>query len=319
MQMSDERESAGEDNDQIEERRRSLEQIIQLGLDPYPHRFERTHSLSQILQQFSTRTGEELEADRPQARVAGRIHAINKMGKAAFIRFSDGAELLQIYIKSNEVELLVGPGMKICDDSLAELKPANVPRDRDSFELPADFGGMISIRAKTSSESRESGWVQDRWIHDGMARGPLGRLSHCPQTIVDTSFSGGGLSLLGKGWSTPESWGTWSTDSTATLAPIVVPESQLNSDFLFEVNARAFIAAPDQAQTVRMLANGIVVANWLFTPSNSERVVRALIPRLLLTKERVLNISFEIANALYMVLFASTIEREIEKWRGAER
>jgi hypothetical protein len=47
-----------------------------------------------------------------------------------------------------------------------------------------------------------------------------------------------------------------------------------------------------------MLANGIVVADWLFTPSNSERVVRALIPRLLLTKERVLNISFEIANAL---------------------
>ena len=92
------------DNDQIEERRRSLQQITELGFDPYPHRFDRTHSISQIVQQFANKTGEELEADRPRARVAGRIHAINKMGKAAFIRFSDGAELFQIYIKSNEVD-----------------------------------------------------------------------------------------------------------------------------------------------------------------------------------------------------------------------
>ena len=91
-------------NDQIEERRRSLEEIIQLGLDSYPHKFERTHSISQIVQQFANKTSEELESERPQTRAAGRIHAINKMGKAAFIRFSDGAEILQIYIKSNEVD-----------------------------------------------------------------------------------------------------------------------------------------------------------------------------------------------------------------------
>ncbi len=102
--MEDEQQPANDANDQIEERRRSLEQIIQLGFDPYPHRFDRTQSISQIVHQFGSKTGEELEAERPQTRVAGRIHAINKMGKAAFIRFSDGAELLQIYIKSNEVD-----------------------------------------------------------------------------------------------------------------------------------------------------------------------------------------------------------------------
>ena len=102
--MEDEQQQAPDANDQIEERRRSLEQIIQLGFDPYPHRFPRTHSISQILQQFAGKTAEELEAERPQARVAGRIHAINKMGKAAFVRFTDGAELLQVYIKSNEVD-----------------------------------------------------------------------------------------------------------------------------------------------------------------------------------------------------------------------
>lgn len=101
--MEDEQQP-GNVNDQIEERRRSLSQIAELGFPPYPHKFERTHSITQVVNQFEKQTGEELEAKHQQVRVAGRIHAINKMGKAAFIRFSDGAELLQIYIKSNEVD-----------------------------------------------------------------------------------------------------------------------------------------------------------------------------------------------------------------------
>jgi lysyl-tRNA synthetase class 2 len=102
--MDEEPQPIGDENDQIEQRRRTLDEIIQLGLDPYPHKFERTHSISQLVHQFSNKTGEELESERPRARLAGRVHAINKMGKAAFIRFTDGAELLQIYIKSNEVD-----------------------------------------------------------------------------------------------------------------------------------------------------------------------------------------------------------------------
>jgi lysyl-tRNA synthetase class 2 len=102
--MDEEQQPIADENDQIEQRRRSLDEIIQLGFDPYPHKFERTHSISQLVTQFSNKTGEELESEKPRAKVAGRVHAINKMGKAAFIRFTDGAELLQIYIKSNEVD-----------------------------------------------------------------------------------------------------------------------------------------------------------------------------------------------------------------------
>src|SRR5215217_2937815 len=100
----DSNEQSAESNDQQQERQRSFEEIIRLGLDAYPHKFDRTHTISQIVQQFSPMTGEELEAAGVRVRVAGRVSAINKMGKAAFIRFSDGAELLQIYIKSNEVD-----------------------------------------------------------------------------------------------------------------------------------------------------------------------------------------------------------------------
>jgi lysyl-tRNA synthetase, class II len=102
--MSDERPLDTDENDQIEERRRSLEQITALGIDSYPHRFERSHSVSEIIAQFAQRTSEQLENESIRVRAAGRIHAINKMGKAAFVRFTDGVELLQIYVKSNEVD-----------------------------------------------------------------------------------------------------------------------------------------------------------------------------------------------------------------------
>jgi len=91
-------------NDQQQERLRSLEQIARLGVQVYPHKFDRSHTIGEIIEQFEPKTAQELEASPVVVRAAGRIHAINKMGKAAFIRFTDGAEVLQVYIKSNEVD-----------------------------------------------------------------------------------------------------------------------------------------------------------------------------------------------------------------------
>jgi len=82
----------------------NLTEIKSLGIESYPHKFERTHSVTQIVQQFRQATAEQLDTERTCVRVAGRIHAVNKMGKAAFVRFGDGAGLLQIYIKSNEID-----------------------------------------------------------------------------------------------------------------------------------------------------------------------------------------------------------------------
>src|SRR5205085_10403836 len=104
--MADEQPQAQEQevNDQQLERQRSLEEIVRLGVDPYPHKFARTHTVTEIVRDFGGKTGEELEAAPVRVKVAGRVHAINKMGKAAFIRFTDGSELLQIYLRSNEVD-----------------------------------------------------------------------------------------------------------------------------------------------------------------------------------------------------------------------
>ncbi len=102
--MTDEQMSESDLNDQMRERRASLDEIIQQGFNPYPHKFERTHTINEIIALFSSKTAEELQTSRTHVKAAGRIHAINKMGKAAFIRFTDGRELLQIYLRSNEVD-----------------------------------------------------------------------------------------------------------------------------------------------------------------------------------------------------------------------
>jgi lysyl-tRNA synthetase class 2 len=93
-----------EESDQLRERRRSLDEIRQLGIELYPHRFDRTHTITRIVADFGPKLAAELDSERPRIRAAGRVHAINKMGKAAFIRFTDGRELLQIYLKSNELD-----------------------------------------------------------------------------------------------------------------------------------------------------------------------------------------------------------------------
>jgi lysyl-tRNA synthetase class 2 len=102
--MSQDNSTVEDLNDQTQERSRALEEIVKLGIDPYPHKFDRTHTISEIVEKFSGVPAEQLEQEAPRVRAAGRIHAINRMGKAAFIRFTDGAELLQVYLRSNEVD-----------------------------------------------------------------------------------------------------------------------------------------------------------------------------------------------------------------------
>ena len=77
--MSDEEQSEPDLNDQMRERARSLEQIVQLGFDPYPHKFERTHNITQIVEQFSEKSGDELEAMRKTLRGLDRQPIVERL------------------------------------------------------------------------------------------------------------------------------------------------------------------------------------------------------------------------------------------------
>ncbi|MEO6119811.1 MAG: lysine--tRNA ligase [Terriglobales bacterium] len=80
-------------------RQEKLKQIEALGHQTYPHKFEYTHQLPQILAEYSAKTTEELEADRVNVRVAGRLMSIRGQGKAGFAHLQQEGVRLQIYVK----------------------------------------------------------------------------------------------------------------------------------------------------------------------------------------------------------------------------
>ncbi|MEO5936051.1 MAG: lysine--tRNA ligase [Terriglobales bacterium] len=80
-------------------RQEKLKQIEALGHQTYPHKFEYTHQLPQILADYSGKTTEELEADRVNVRVAGRLMSIRGQGKAGFAHLQQEGARLQIYVK----------------------------------------------------------------------------------------------------------------------------------------------------------------------------------------------------------------------------
>jgi lysyl-tRNA synthetase class 2 len=84
-------------------RREKLKAIEALGQLTYRSKYEFTHTIEQILRDYTSRSAEELEQSRVTVRVAGRIMAIRLMGKAGFAHLQQGGQKLQIYVKKDAV------------------------------------------------------------------------------------------------------------------------------------------------------------------------------------------------------------------------
>jgi lysyl-tRNA synthetase, class II len=91
------------DENIYELRRHKLKQIEALGQTAYRSKYEFTHTISQILEDYSDKSAEQLEGSRINVRVAGRIMAIRLMGKAGFCHLQQDGKRLQIYVKKDAV------------------------------------------------------------------------------------------------------------------------------------------------------------------------------------------------------------------------
>ncbi len=80
-------------------RRDKAENIRSLGMDPFGHRFDRTHRSGDIKKQYSDKTNEELESMNVAVKVAGRIMTKRGKGKAGFMHIQDRDGQIQIYLK----------------------------------------------------------------------------------------------------------------------------------------------------------------------------------------------------------------------------
>lgn len=77
-------------------RHEKLNQIRELGFNPYPHSYERTHFAGEIITKFES-------YENKTVNIAGRIMAIRKHGKAAFCHIMDSSGKIQIYIRQDQV------------------------------------------------------------------------------------------------------------------------------------------------------------------------------------------------------------------------
>ncbi len=94
------------EDDLLRQRLQRIRQIEQLGYEGYGHPYDFTHTIPDVLGQFSEKTSEELE-ERVEMRVAGRIKAKRTMGKAGFLHLTQNGQSLQIYVRKDAVSAKV--------------------------------------------------------------------------------------------------------------------------------------------------------------------------------------------------------------------
>src|SRR5437763_2200091 len=111
--------------EQVEQRRANLNDLVKLGVDVYPRKFERRHTIAELVERYGERTRDELETDRIETVTSGRILAIRSFGKANFLVLSDGLAKVQVYVRQ---------------DSLPEL-------DFRIFKL-LDFGDWVGVEGR---------------------------------------------------------------------------------------------------------------------------------------------------------------------------
>ena len=96
--MTDEQNVPQDENVYIQARRTKLEKIRELGVNPFPYKFDKDTDSKQVFEKF-----DELESSQKKLALAGRIMTMRVMGKASFCHIQDQTGQIQLYVKRDEV------------------------------------------------------------------------------------------------------------------------------------------------------------------------------------------------------------------------
>jgi lysyl-tRNA synthetase class 2 len=79
------------------------EKLAQEGINLFPHNAEKTHSIFEIVESFSSFSKESLEEKKIKVKVPGRIMAVRRMGRATFFHIADSQARLQAYLREDKI------------------------------------------------------------------------------------------------------------------------------------------------------------------------------------------------------------------------
>lgn len=84
-------------NDQIEARMLKLQKIKEMGLNPFPYKYEKTHSSIELIE-----NQDKLLKTKENIRFAGRIVRYNRKGKMCFLHLKDQCNRIQVMIAKKD-------------------------------------------------------------------------------------------------------------------------------------------------------------------------------------------------------------------------
>jgi len=79
-----------------------LKQIKDLGIDPYPRRTERTHTVQEATEEFLAVENDQ-DHEPILAILTGRIRSVRPMGKVTFAHIEDGTGKIQFFFRADEI------------------------------------------------------------------------------------------------------------------------------------------------------------------------------------------------------------------------
>jgi len=93
----------------IQTRKEKLDQLRELGVNPFAYSFDVTHYANDINKNY------EKYAETVDVSLAGRIMAIRRMGKASFAHIQDTTDRIQIYVKIDNIGEQMYEAFKLLD------------------------------------------------------------------------------------------------------------------------------------------------------------------------------------------------------------
>jgi lysyl-tRNA synthetase class 2 len=101
--MSDEQTAPPEveESELIRVRREKLARIVALGYDAFPTKADVDTTIGDVVAKYGAKSAEELEAEKPRVKIAGRIMTIREFGKTAFLVLSEKSARIQVYCRKD--------------------------------------------------------------------------------------------------------------------------------------------------------------------------------------------------------------------------
>ncbi len=88
------------ESEDFQKRSKTLQELKSLGIEPYPHRFDSTHTAQELMHAYDKKQiGSSEDAEKnstPQVSVSGRLVLFRSMGKNAFAHIQDGTGRIQL-------------------------------------------------------------------------------------------------------------------------------------------------------------------------------------------------------------------------------